>query len=110
MRPIPIKLRTQIAQDIFMQKCIYNNCDCEGRIEWEHAFLYAGKQINESWNILPVCIFHHRGNGLNKEYNQFRAIIRADIIDLEARMPKKNWRQVYNYLTKKYDKNRKNNK
>ena len=102
-----MKLRTEMSQDKFMARCIY--CDigrgneCRGRVEWEHAFIYAGKQINEAWAIVPVCTYHHRGNGLDKEYNQYRAIIRADINDLLLRMPKRDWAQIKNYLQKKYE-------
>lgn len=98
MRPIPPKLKEQIANDPFMAKCIY--VGCENPPEWEHAFTYAGKQINEWWAIIPVCKYHHRGKGLNKEYNQYRAIIRANIDDLCKRMPNKDWRQIKRYLCK----------
>lgn len=108
MRPIPPKLREEIAEDPFMAFCIYEKIGqgdkCDGRIEWEHVFCYAGKQINEAWSILPVCTYHHRGGGLNKEYHQFVALNRADIDDLEKRMPRKNWRQLKKYLNNKYEK------
>ena len=109
MIPIPIEIRHQIAKDPFMKVCIYDNCSCtktdnrvEKRVEWEHAFSYK-IQINEAWNIVPVCTFHHRGNGLDKNYNKYRALIRADINDLEIRMPKHNWRQELKYLKSKYE-------
>lgn len=108
MRPIPLKIRNEMARDPFMLRCIYKGTDggidCQGKVEWEHSFLYAGKQINEAWAIVPVCTYHHRGRGLNKEFNQYRAIIRADIDDLCERMPKKDWRQIFNYLKEKYGK------
>ena len=100
MRPIPPKLREQIAKDPFMKDCIYPGC--AGKPEWEHAFTYK-QQINEAWAIVPVCAYHHRGAGLDKDYNRYRAIIRADIDDLCVRMPKKDWRQIYKYLTQKYE-------
>ncbi|NCD40579.1 MAG: hypothetical protein EOL88_00655 [Bacteroidia bacterium] len=106
MKPIPLKMRKEIAEDPFMRSCIY--CDigkgheCQGRVEWEHAFLFAGKRINEKWAIVPVCSYHHRGNGLDKDYNRYRAIIRADIDDLCKRMPTRDWRQIKKYLTNKY--------
>lgn len=105
MRPIPLKLREEIALDIFMSICIYEFIDkgheCNGRIEWEHAYSYK-KQINEKWNITPVCTYHHRGNGLDKNYNKYRALIRADIDDLKKRMPRRNWAQELKYLKTKY--------
>ena len=111
MRPIPIKMRNKIAADPFMKVCIYESDDapnhnCEGNIEFEHAWLYAGKQINEPWAIVPCCTSHNRGEGLDKNYNRYRALKRAvetiGLKDLQRRMPKKNWQQEWNYLRKKY--------
>lgn len=107
LTPIPLKIRAEIAKDPFMTFCIYEsrdapNHECYGRVEWEHAYLYAGKRINEPWAIVPCCTSHNRGSGIVKEYNRYRAIIRADISDLAKRYPKFNWQQEYNYLTKKY--------
>src|SRR5438067_1869663 len=60
--PIPAEMREQLADDPFMQRCILDNVAgtfCEGRIEWDHSFTYAGKRINEPWALLPVCHAHH---------------------------------------------------
>ncbi len=107
MRPIPPKLRKQLALDPFMSRCIYNHIgkgnECRGRVEWEHAFLYAGKQINEAWAIVPCCTYHHRGDGLDKDFNRYMAIVRADIKDLQNRMPRNDWSQVLKFLTTKYE-------
>jgi hypothetical protein len=101
MRPIPIKIRKELANDPFMQKCIYENC--QGSPEWEHAFIYAGRQINESWAIVPVCSYHHRGAGLDKEYNQFHSILRATEEDFR-KYPRFDWQRLKKYLIKKYGK------
>lgn len=99
MRPIPLKLRKEIANDKFMQKCIYKNC--QNHPEWEHAFIYAGRQINEKWAIVPVCTYHHRGKGLNKEFNQYIAISRATEEDF-AKYPRFDWKRLKQYLINKY--------
>lgn len=105
MDPIPLKIRKIIAQDPFMKTCIYEKIgrghECSGRIEWEHAFSYK-KQIHEPWAIVPCCSHHHRGSGLDKDFNRFMAIIRADIDDLEKRMPRQDWRQIKKYLVSKF--------
>lgn len=101
MRPIPLLLRNRLARDPFMARCIYNDANCSPVIEWEHALLYQGKQINEAWAIVPCCTFHHRGAGLDKQYNQFRALQRATEKDL-AKYPKADWQTLRNYLFKKY--------
>jgi len=56
---------------------------CAGRITWEHALTYAGKQIDEVWAIIFLCERHHAVNGyqdlgaLNKEKNVWIALCRA---------------------------------
>lgn len=92
MRTIPLKLRQQLASDPFYKKCARADEWCSGRITWEHAFRYAGKQINALWAIIPLCWFHHMGKGLNKRINQLIALRRATQEDL-ALYPKKDWDQ-----------------
>lgn len=107
---IPSKIREYLAKDKFMTKCIHRYLEesdcCEGRIEWEHAFLYAGKQINEKWSIVPCCTYHHRGNGLVKDYNRYIALLRSLNVfkELTNKYYKYNWRQELNYLENKYGK------
>jgi len=102
MRPIPKKLRERLSRDPFMKVCIYNNADCSGRIEWEHAFIYSGRQINEWWAILPCCYAHHRGGFMDKDYNRYKGLSRASDEDL-SKYPKADFKQMKNYLTKKYE-------
>jgi len=115
MRPIPLSLRKKIAALPFMGKCVYKSlhepiwralgvppCACEGKVEWEHAFSYGKHQINEIWAIIPVCSCHHRGEGLNKRIHEWIALERADIDDLESRMPRFDWRQRRDYFRKHF--------
>jgi hypothetical protein len=103
MRPIPKKMKEELAKDPFMKLCIHNNEECSGRIEWEHAWTYAGKQINEIWAIVPVCYMHHRGGKLDKDYNRYVSLLRASEEDLK-KYPRKNWKQIKNKLkNKNYD-------
>lgn len=90
MRPIPKAMRDDIAQDPYMKKCARANHECEGRITWEHSWIYAGKQINEKWAIIPLCVFHHLGEGLNKRENERISLRRATEEDL-VKYPKKDW-------------------
>jgi hypothetical protein len=110
MRPIQPELREKIAANPFMKHCIYKGCN--RKPEWEHSFSYGGRdekggrgQINEEWAIIPVCAYHHRGKGLDKEYNRYRALMRADLDDLERRMPRFPWRITLNYLKSKFNEN-----
>lgn len=99
MRPIPQKLKNQIALDPYMKQCIYEGCSDPP--EWEHAFIYAGKQINETWAIVPACTYHHRGAGLDKSYNEYCALKRATKSEL-AEYPRVNWEQKLKHLSNKY--------
>lgn len=107
---IPLKIRNEMAKNPYYRFCARSGNDCQGRITWEHAFIYRGKQIQEDWAIIPLCVYHHLDNGLNKELNRYLALCRADIDDLIKRMPRHNWFQQFNYLSGKYGKRKKENK
>jgi hypothetical protein len=98
MRLISQKLRSEMAADPYYQVCVRKDSTCQGRITWEHAFIYAGKQINEKWAIIPLCVYHHLREGLSKEENQRIALSRATPEDL-ARYPNYNWEKRRNYLS-----------
>ncbi len=102
MTPIPAKLRKEIAADPFYEHCIrLHEGECSGHITWEHAWIYAGKQIQEKWAIVPLCYFHHLGGGLEKEKGQAVALLRATTDDL-AKYPKTPWYQHKRYLFMKH--------
>lgn len=101
MRPIPKKLRDELQNDEYYKRCARDiDGDCKGRITWEHAFIYAGKQINAKWAIIPLCWYHHIGKGLNKDKNQWIALKRACPGDFKTH-PKKDWEQSLRYLENK---------
>jgi len=92
MKKIPEQLRKKIAKDSFMEQCIHAHFgQCRGRITWEHAWIYAGKQIQETWAIVPCCEKHNVDvSARDKRYNQYIALKRATKRDLE-KYPNKNW-------------------
>lgn len=61
MRKIPEELREEMANDPFYKKCCLEDYTfgCVGKIEWHHNLIYAGRQVNEKFCILPVCKYHH---------------------------------------------------
>ena len=108
MHPIPLKLRKELAESVEMKTCIYNNADCKGRVEWEHAWTYAGKQIQEAWAIIPVCTYHHRGAGLDKDFNRWHSLLKiirlnGGFLEVICKYPKKNWLQEWKYLSNKFN-------
>lgn len=102
MRPIPLKLRKLMSADPYYLKCARENAVCEGRITIEHCWIYSGRQINELWNLIPLCVYHHLDKGLDKDKNKYLALKRATGADL-AKYPKRNWKQELEYLKQKYD-------
>ncbi len=90
-----------------MRQAFFNDHICNGRLTLEHAFIHAGKQINEKWAIISICAWAHdvdewqdAGN-LDKDKNQYIALARATPEELE-KYKKTNWEQLYNYLIGKY--------
>lgn len=106
MHKIPPKIRAQLARDRFMDRCFrHAEGNCSGRVEWEHAFIYAGKQVQERWAIVPACTFHHRGRGLDKNLNRYAALLRMtdeELEETENKYPRENWRQQKDWLALRY--------
>lgn len=82
MRKISPKVKAQLEKE--PQVCARGkDGSCAGRITWEHALTYAGKQIDEVWAIIKLCERHHAVNGyqdmgaMNKEKNVWIALCRA---------------------------------
>ena len=40
---IPSEIKQKLQSDKFMTKCCVADNDCAGRIEWNHALIFAGK-------------------------------------------------------------------
>ena len=64
MRPIPLALRRALASDDWYKKC----CLCNSLlVQWHHNLIFANRQVNAAFCILPVCEDHHEGkNGLKR--------------------------------------------
>ena len=108
MRPIPQKLRSELAGDPYYSMCARHGPDCQGRITWEHAWIYGGRQINEKWAIVPLCEYHHLGDGMDKAINQFISLMRATPEELK-KYPRVDWEQELKrvkYLIKKHGKDK----
>lgn len=92
MNNVPPKLKKQWEQetkDGIKRVCLRSDeGNCQGRLTKEHVLTFAGRQIQEEWNILDICAFHHSvdqfqdGGDLNKEKHVWIALNRA----LEVRL------------------------
>lgn len=76
--------------DPFYKTCVFGSESCAGRVEWDHVFTYAGKQINEIWAILPTCHWHHTHIASFRKESERIAVARASEADL-AKYPRKDW-------------------
>lgn len=109
MNNVPPALRKQLASDPEYKKCaLRNHGNCDGRITWEHAIIYAGKQVQERWAIVPLCEKHH-GVGkwmdagtMAKERNVWCALNRATDDELRAISKVVNWIRERTRLNEKY--------
>lgn len=111
MRKISQKVKNEILNDPFYDRCARSDegC-CDGRITWEHAFIYAGKQIDERWAIIPLCTYHHAvdehqgGGDLKKDLNEYIALERAKElgVDLYEKYPRRDWIYTFKVLSEKY--------
>ena len=95
MKKIPEQLREEMSNDPYYTKCClsYTN-NCEGRIEWHHNFIYAGRQQNHKWCILPLCHGHH----LRADTKTIKPLLDRIMIDRAtsedlAEYPKRKWSQ-----------------
>ena len=110
MRKIPPALKEEMANDIYYKTCARKDeGNCLGRITWEHAIIYAGKQLNEKWAIIPICEFHHgvgtfqdHGN-LKKEKHIWIALNRATEEELLKISKALDYIKLRNFLNAKYN-------
>lgn len=97
MRKIPTELRERLAADPRMKVCAAAHLgDCEGRIEWHHVWIYAGKQINEYWSIVGACHYHHSEVNSNREVREAFERVSLGLATFEDLhgYPRKNWEQI----------------
>jgi hypothetical protein len=89
---IPKKVKEDCMNDPRYKRCALFGLHghvCAGRITWEHALIYAGKQIQEKWAIVPLCERAHAVNSfqdagtMKKELNVWLALNQATESDFE---------------------------
>jgi hypothetical protein len=56
-RPIPAKMRDEMDADPFYHECCVTGLPASSwtKIEWHHAFTWAGQRVNEKWCIVPLA-------------------------------------------------------
>lgn len=90
VKPIPAKMRAELAADPFMKTCCLLSTDCKGEIQWHHNLIYAGKRVNEYGAILPVCKWHHEKESKFKKDLNFMMELRMTAED-KKKYPRRKW-------------------
>lgn len=109
MRKLSTQSKYAIETDKFFKKCArHKEGNCEGRITIEHVLIYGGRQIDDSWTLLPICAFHHavdqfqdRGD-LQKEVHEWIVLCRATDEQIRSISKAVNYQQKKKYLISKY--------
>lgn len=110
MTKMPLKLRKEISVDPRYRICALCGIKghvCGGRITMEHALIYAGKQIQEKWAIVPICAAgqevdeYQDAHTMNKEMNQWVALNQAKDEEL-LKFNKTDFIGLRNRLNNKY--------
>jgi hypothetical protein len=108
MSKIPKELLKEILADPFYRRCCLFDSDCSGRITFEHSLIYAGKQLQEKFAIIPLCEFHHSigkhldGGNMVKEKNEWVALSRATPEELQKYSKAIDLMRKLKYLQGKY--------
>lgn len=101
MRPIPLEHRKIIDSDPYYKKSCLSGL--KGHIEIHHAWIYAGKQISELWNYMPLLKDEHEEVHKNLELRnkvKFLSLLRVSMEEIKKKYPRRNWEQEYKYLQK----------
>lgn len=106
MRTISTKVRQVLSEEPIL--CARRgDGGCAGRITWEHACTYKGRQIDAVWAIIKLCERHHAVGfyqdcgDLDKEKNVWLALNRATDEELKS-YEKAGFIELRDRLNKKY--------
>jgi hypothetical protein len=112
MNNMPKKLREDCAADPVYKRCMRKELlhdhvcapdPCTGKlIEWEHAIIFASRQWQKKWAIVPLCWWAHSGPGMVKEINEWLALRRATPEEIASISKAVNYSRKLKYLEEKY--------
>src|SRR3990167_5022633 len=103
MNNIPKKLKEEMAADPFYQRCCITGALAKNtKVDWHHNFIYAGKQLQEKWAILPLREDIHKDIVKHKEKCDWIMLNRATDKQLEKYSRARDLKRERDRLNKKY--------
>lgn len=100
MRQIPIKLKSELSTDSYYKKCCISGTIKD--IEWHHNLIFAGRQVNERFCILPLNREVHKNIGKYKEQCDWIMWNRASPEQIKKYSKCVDYQRVKDNLNKKY--------
>lgn len=105
MRSISSRVSKELHTQLRMKQCVIRDLQdlygpCGGKIEWDHVWIYAGRQIDEPWAIVGLCHDHHmakEGEPAVKAAVQTASLMLATIEEL-SKYSRKDWEQIKHSL------------
>lgn len=96
-----------MAADPYYKKCCYHGPFGHGpsvKIEWHHNLIFAGRQVQEPWAILPICEEIHKKADWKQVRERLDWIMlnRATEEDLDYYSKANDLRRKRDVLNKKY--------
>ena len=108
MNCIPAKLKIELADDPFYEKCcITGTPNTEARVEWHHNLIYK-KQVQEKFCILPLREDIHDNISKHKERCTWIMLNRATDEQLKKYSKAVDYLWIRERLNKKYGKYKEN--
>ena len=105
MNHIPKAINDDLNEDPFYKKCCLSYLGgCSGRIERHHNLIYAGRQYQAKFCILPACHDHHdmaRNKEIKERFDQvmLNRATESEILSISKAI---NYKDVRDRLNKKY--------
>lgn len=103
MRKIPPALRESMSNDPYYKRCALTGSTSE-KIDFHHNLIFAGRQVNEKWCIIPLAKSVHDNIVKHKEKVDWIMLNRATdeeleryskVIDLKAKRERLN--KIYGF-------------
>lgn len=82
MTPIPPKLRAELEADPYYKRCAITGRTNE-KIEWHHNMIYAGRQLQQKFAIIPLAQSVHERIIAYKEICDWIMVNRATTDELK---------------------------